>query len=717
MKIVFISPPFVGHCFIFHRLSQRLKKESDHLELHLIYLTWKNLDMCSMLKHIENSFFHEIHQIVNDNILTTTDPVIWCEQQRVDLMPQLIDLLHDINPETIVYDAFSWVYTDLVTHFPKIRFISSLSGFLGPEIKSEKKYKSISDGFYQECPINIIWAPSNVVSRQVNSGLYYFMGYILPDQNKKELSETKQDIFPFYKKRVLVSLGTVIQSKYMWDKNSSVRKFVTELFTRIVKLSKSNRFQDVEFIMVTNYIDHLSDICGGGYRNVLCRDFIDQYHLLSEGRIDLLVTHGGNNSVQEALMLRIPMLIIPFFGDQHDTAEWVTRNELGKSIGLSLEDCENRNTNSCKDRSLDNLESYIYEMIHWKRGRFYKTSAISLSPYTLLCDMIPFRDGDILLGCNEDRSNYIKNRQGYEYFGFSETPTDGQAWKWMKHRKYGLLLDNYTDVLKGYFRDDDVLDKSHHHFQLVEELRAKLPDESDWKNDIVNLCFILLDFILEKGFQLHFIFDKYAVEKNFVTRFEFLYILRSWNHKIGRQIHFYKTFPVLHPINIYDQDFTADTIQWLKDNLNHKICYCGQLRALSRVLCANMIKSQYRGKSISSILNNLKRSNELDEKKDCFHDLYGYRLFTLGCVTPDILSGFFTKDQQIVFSENNHAVHIQLDDSTELQIWSLVIYAGLQMEHDTVYKSHGFVTESTLETSQQLRALQHKLQYEIEKII
>ncbi|ROO63298.1 UDP:flavonoid glycosyltransferase YjiC (YdhE family) [Micromonospora sp. Llam0] len=65
--------------------------------------------------------------------------------------------------------------------------------------------------------------------------------------------------------------------------------------------------------------------------NWVIRHAVDQQRVLS--RADVFVTHGGSNSFHEAIIARVPMVVVPFFGDQPLVARQAAR--LG--IGISLD--------------------------------------------------------------------------------------------------------------------------------------------------------------------------------------------------------------------------------------------------------------------------------------------------------------------------------------------------------------------------------------------
>ncbi|CAE7897565.1 unnamed protein product, partial [Symbiodinium microadriaticum] len=60
--------------------------------------------------------------------------------------------------------------------------------------------------------------------------------------------------------------------------------------------------------------------------NVLFAAGVPQLRVLASGRISIFVTHCGLNSVHEALHFGVPMLGLPFVGDQMVTARLIVEN-------------------------------------------------------------------------------------------------------------------------------------------------------------------------------------------------------------------------------------------------------------------------------------------------------------------------------------------------------------------------------------------------------
>ena len=61
---------------------------------------------------------------------------------------------------------------------------------------------------------------------------------------------------------------------------------------------------------------------------------VPQTSIMSE--VDLVITHGGNNTVTEALHFGKPMVVLPLFWDQYDNAQRM--HELGYGVRLATYD-------------------------------------------------------------------------------------------------------------------------------------------------------------------------------------------------------------------------------------------------------------------------------------------------------------------------------------------------------------------------------------------
>jgi UDP:flavonoid glycosyltransferase YjiC (YdhE family) len=72
---------------------------------------------------------------------------------------------------------------------------------------------------------------------------------------------------------------------------------------------------------------------------------VPQTSIVSE--VDLVITHGGNNTVTEALHFGKPMVVLPLFWDQYDNAQRM--HELGYGVRLATYDFSDENLTGAVD--------------------------------------------------------------------------------------------------------------------------------------------------------------------------------------------------------------------------------------------------------------------------------------------------------------------------------------------------------------------------------
>jgi len=116
---------------------------------------------------------------------------------------------------------------------------------------------------------------------------------------------------------IYCSFGTQVHSHKL------NRKTLQVLFDTFSKLK-----QNVLFKFGNDTFDNLP-------KNVKIMKWIPQSDLLQHKNVKLFITHGGQHSIEEAIYRGVPLLVIPFFGDQFVNAKRIEARTLGKWIDLS----------------------------------------------------------------------------------------------------------------------------------------------------------------------------------------------------------------------------------------------------------------------------------------------------------------------------------------------------------------------------------------------
>jgi hypothetical protein len=112
----------------------------------------------------------------------------------------------------------------------------------------------------------------------------------------------------------------------LWNQREDIRKKLITFFDELANLLKNKDYQVVFVTQGKNVLKKYPE-------NWWVYDSVDQVEILS--RSDVFVTHGGSNSFHEAVIQKVPMIVIPFFGDQLLVANQTENLGLGIMVGGS----------------------------------------------------------------------------------------------------------------------------------------------------------------------------------------------------------------------------------------------------------------------------------------------------------------------------------------------------------------------------------------------
>lgn len=188
--------------------------------------------------------------------------------------------------------------------------------------------------------LNIIFTSRYFQPRiQDFSGKYKFVGPSIA--NRKESLDFKIDNIE-NKKIIFISLGTVANQNLDFYKESLKAFKERDEFLVIMSIGKK-----------TN-IDDLGEIP----KNFLVYNYVPQLELLKQ--VDLFITHGGMNSTSEGLYNKIPLIVVPQFGDQFIVGKRV--EEIGAGINLKNKNITAKEITKAVDKIYSN-ESFYRENV------------------------------------------------------------------------------------------------------------------------------------------------------------------------------------------------------------------------------------------------------------------------------------------------------------------------------------------------------------------
>ena len=404
-KILVFSPPFAGHLNLIKELIKETEKEHQY---HVIITGWRNID--PDLSGLNENIVTRL----DGGKLTETDPALWTFPRAASLMPEVLKLVDDFKPDLILYDFFS-IEGYLAGRIKNIPYWSSIPALIGPNDKQDYcegklrekvnvmalerikgefgvdikngEVEMISDGFHLPGEQNIIWSFEEITPKNFGDGRssepYVFAGNLRGDNYEKTNYKNRKPLIYF-------SLGTVVMDN-LWNQQAETREKLRKFVAELADLWKDKNYQVIFITQGKTVLEQYPE-------NWWVYDHVDQVEVLS--RADIFITHGGSNSFHEGIMQKVPMLLIPFFGDQLLVAKTAEELEVGIKVGGSGSIDTHANKDFIDKDLAVRLDNAVEEILLVdKYAVRYIDLQLSSTPISnLLRGEIPFQEGELILG-------------------------------------------------------------------------------------------------------------------------------------------------------------------------------------------------------------------------------------------------------------------------------------------------------------------------------
>lgn len=109
-------------------------------------------------------------------------------------------------------------------------------------------------------------------------------------------------------------------------------------------------YRPVQLVASVSELATSAELGGARPGNVLLRSYVPQLAVLKRAR--LMITHGGANSVMEAIACGVPLLLAPLCNDQFHQVHFITKAGIGRA--LDAEQCRRADIGTALDELLAN---------------------------------------------------------------------------------------------------------------------------------------------------------------------------------------------------------------------------------------------------------------------------------------------------------------------------------------------------------------------------
>ncbi|MBR3841442.1 MAG: hypothetical protein IKM20_09925 [Erysipelotrichales bacterium] len=320
MRILFINLPYYGHVIPTIGLVQALIK-NNHQVTYLLPYDWEDkvkdsganfygYDNHNKLDKQVRNAFKATEAIINDYDIVIYEQFFFLGKHLAEKYGKKAVRIFTApaTNQAIMHDYISAGGPLSIFRFKligKLWTADAIKG-LGINLKTDCWLDEIVEN---PPDINLVYTMEEL-QPQVESfskEKFYFLGPSV--YNRKEEVITINNDKPI----IYISLGTII--------NGGIK-----FFKSCIKAFKD---EDVTVVMAVGKKLQISKL-GAIPSNFMVLSYAPQLTILKQA--DVFITHGGMNSISEAMSLGVPMVVVPFGSDQPTNAKQVTKLGLGKQL-------------------------------------------------------------------------------------------------------------------------------------------------------------------------------------------------------------------------------------------------------------------------------------------------------------------------------------------------------------------------------------------------
>ncbi len=336
-KILLFSPPFSGHL---NALKIVMQKYGADIDFHLVITGWTNIapDLRGVKARVTTLAHSDLHE---------TDPAIWTLPRAAALLGDCLRIAKAENPDIIIYDFFA-VEGNFVGKILGIPYWCSIPALMGrwnnqqylkeklasaanvaaahklqeqfPGLLDVSDIEMISDGLHIPGQKNFIWSYPTLTPKDFmenrKPGSYIFVGHLGASVIYKAAFLGRENPL------IYISFGTVVMDN-LWNQQIAIREKLKMFVGRLAELLKDEQCH----VLFVSRGKPILDLYPENWEVVTDAD---QIKVLQDAVV--FVTHAGGNSFHEAVAAKVPMVAIPFFGDQPLIASQIQKLGLGVNL-------------------------------------------------------------------------------------------------------------------------------------------------------------------------------------------------------------------------------------------------------------------------------------------------------------------------------------------------------------------------------------------------